>query len=102
WQRHMYDTVNGADYIGDKNAIEYMCINGPESVIELEKQGRPFSRFDNGTIYQRQFGGQSKELGGEQAARTAAAPDRTGHALLLTLDQQNVKHNTTIISVWYA
>lgn len=62
WQWHMYDTVKGSDYIGDQNAIEYMCKNGPESVIELEKMGLPFSRFDNGTIYQRPFGGQSKEF----------------------------------------
>ncbi|PAR39199.1 succinate dehydrogenase flavoprotein subunit [Vibrio metoecus] len=102
WQWHMYDTVKGSDYIGDQNAIEYMCKNGPESVIELEKMGLPFSRFENGTIYQRPFGGQSKEFGGEQAARTAAAADRTGHALLHTLYQQNVKHKTTIFSEWYA
>ncbi len=102
WQWHMYDTVKGSDYIGDQNAIEYMCKNGPESVIELERMGLPFSRFENGTIYQRPFGGQSKEFGGEQAARTAAAADRTGHALLHTLYQQNVKHKTTIFSEWYA
>ncbi|HIF9210959.1 TPA: succinate dehydrogenase flavoprotein subunit [Photobacterium damselae] len=102
WQWHMYDTVKGSDYIGDQNAIEYMCLNGPKSVIELEKMGLPFSRFDNGTIYQRPFGGQSKEFGGEQAARTAAAADRTGHALLHTLYQQNIKHKTTIFSEWYA
>ncbi|MEW4557204.1 FAD-binding protein, partial [Vibrio cholerae] len=59
WQWHMYDTVKGSDYIGDQNAIEYMCKNGPESVIELERMGLPFSRFENGTIYQRPFGGQS-------------------------------------------
>ncbi|CAH0533881.1 Succinate dehydrogenase flavoprotein subunit [Vibrio stylophorae] len=102
WQWHMYDTVKGSDYIGDQDAIEYMCQQGPQSVIELEKMGLPFSRFDNGTIYQRPFGGQSKEYGGEQAARTAAAADRTGHALLHTLYQQNIKHQTTIFSEWYA
>ncbi len=102
WQWHMYDTVKGSDYIGDQNAIEYMCQNGPQSVIELEKMGLPFSRFENGTIYQRPFGGQSKAFGGEQAARTAAAADRTGHALLHTLYQQNIKHKTTIFSEWYA
>eukprot|EP00095_Tigriopus_kingsejongensis_P009305 maker-scaffold10495_size2187-snap-gene-0.0 protein:Tk09305 transcript:maker-scaffold10495_size2187-snap-gene-0.0-mRNA-1 annotation:"succinate dehydrogenase flavoprotein subunit" len=79
-----------------------MCKNGPESVIELEKMGLPFSRFDNGSIYQRPFGGQSKNFGGEQAARTAAAADRTGHALLHTLYQQNIKHKTTVFSEWYA
>jgi succinate dehydrogenase / fumarate reductase flavoprotein subunit len=102
WQWHMYDTVKGSDYIGDQDAIEYMCNVGPQVVIELEKMGLPFSRFDNGSIYQRPFGGQSKEFGGEQAARTAAAADRTGHALLHTLYQQNVKKKTTIFSEWYA
>ena len=102
WEQHMYDTVKGSDYIGDQDAIEYMCKNGPESVIELERMGLPFSRFDNGKIYQRPFGGQSKNFGGEQAARTAAAADRTGHALLHTLYQQNIKHKTTIFSEWYA
>ncbi len=102
WQWHMYDTVKGSDYIGDQDAIEYMCHQGPQSVIELEKMGLPFSRFEDGTIYQRPFGGQSKAFGGEQAARTAAAADRTGHALLHTLYQQNIKHNTQIFSEWYA
>ncbi|MGY5453253.1 succinate dehydrogenase flavoprotein subunit [Agarivorans sp. MS3-6] len=102
WQWHMYDTVKGSDYIGDQDAIEYMCNVGPEVIIELEKMGLPFSRFEDGSIYQRPFGGQSKEFGGEQAARTAAAADRTGHALLHTLYQQNVKKKTTIFSEWYA
>ncbi|WP_026957224.1 succinate dehydrogenase flavoprotein subunit [Aliagarivorans taiwanensis] len=102
WQWHMYDTVKGSDYIGDQDAIEYMCNVGPEAIIELEQMGLPFSRFDDGKIYQRPFGGQSKEFGGEQAARTAAAADRTGHALLHTLYQQNVKNQTTIFSEWYA
>jgi len=102
WQWHMYDTVKGSDYIGDQNAIEYMCKTGPKAVIELEKMGLPFSRFEDGTIYQRPFGGQSKEFGGEQAARTAAAADRTGHALLHTLYQQNIKNKTTIFSEWFA
>lgn len=102
WEWHMYDTVKGSDYIGDQNAIEYMCKTGPQSVIELEQMGLPFSRFDDGTIYQRPFGGQSLDFGGEQAARTAAAADRTGHALLHTLYQQNIKNKTTIFSEWYA
>ncbi len=102
WQWHMYDTVKGSDYIGDQNAIEYMCKTGPEAIIELEKMGLPFSRFENGRIYQRPFGGQSKAFGGEQAARTAAAADRTGHALLHCLYQQNVKNKTQIFSEWYA
>lgn len=102
WEQHMYDTVKGSDYIGDQDAIEYMCKVGPESIIELEKMGLPFSRFENGKIYQRPFGGQSKNFGGEQAARTAAAADRTGHALLHCLYQQNVKNKTNVYSEWYA
>jgi succinate dehydrogenase / fumarate reductase flavoprotein subunit len=102
WEQHMYDTVKGSDYIGDQDAIEYMCKTGPESVIELEKMGLPFSRTDEGKIYQRPFGGQSKNFGGEQAARTAAAADRTGHALLHCLYQQNVKNKTNVYSEWYA
>src|SRR5690554_221692 len=101
WQWHMFDTVKGSDYIGDQDAIEYMCKNGPEAVLELEKMGLPFSRFDNGKVYQRPFGGQSKDFGGEQAARTAAAADRTGHAMLHLLYQQNVKNKTTIFSEWF-
>ncbi|WP_440904974.1 succinate dehydrogenase flavoprotein subunit [Catenovulum sp. SX2] len=102
WEWHMYDTVKGSDYIGDQDAIEYMCKTGPEAIIELENMGLPFSRFENGRVYQRPFGGQSKNFGGEQAARTAAAADRTGHALLHLLYQQNVKNKTTVFSEWYA
>ncbi|MCP4987186.1 MAG: succinate dehydrogenase flavoprotein subunit [Colwellia sp.] len=102
WEQHMYDTVKGSDYIGDQDAIEYMCKTGPESIIELEKMGLPFSRTEEGKIYQRPFGGQSKNFGGEQAARTAAAADRTGHALLHCLYQQNVKNKTNVYSEWYA
>jgi succinate dehydrogenase / fumarate reductase flavoprotein subunit len=102
WRWHMYDTVKGADYIGDQDCIEYLCKTGPEAVYELEHMGLPFSRMDNGKIYQRQFGGQSKNFGGEQAARTCAAADRTGHALLHTLYQQNLKAKTHIFSEWYA
>ena len=102
WEFHMYDTVKGSDFIGDQDAIEYMCQTGPEAIIELEQMGLPFSRFDNGTIYQRPFGGQSQNFGGEQAARTAAAADRTGHALLHCLYQQNVKNKTQVFSEWYA
>ena len=75
WEWHMYDTVKGSDYIGDQDAIEFMCQSGPEAVLELEKMGLPFSRLDNGKIYQRPFGGQSLNFGGEQASRTAAASD---------------------------
>lgn len=102
WEWHMYDTVKGSDYIGDQDAIEYMCKTGPEAIIELENMGLPFSRFENGRIYQRPFGGQSKNFGGEQGARTAAAADRTGHALLHLLYQQNVKNKTKVFSEWYA
>ncbi|USD36353.1 succinate dehydrogenase flavoprotein subunit [Ferrimonas sp. SCSIO 43195] len=102
WEWHMYDTVKGSDYIGDQDAIEYMCKTGPEAITEMENMGLPFSRFDNGRVYQRPFGGQSKNFGGEQAARTAAAADRTGHALLHCLYQQNVKNKTEVYSEWYA
>ncbi|MDO6565980.1 succinate dehydrogenase flavoprotein subunit [Alteromonas sp. 1_MG-2023] len=102
WEWHMYDTVKGSDYIGDQDAIEYMCKTGPEAIIEMENMGLPFSRFENGKVYQRPFGGQSRNFGGEQAARTAAAADRTGHALLHLLYQQNVKNKTKVFSEWYA
>ena len=103
WRWHMYDTVKGSDYIGDQEAIEYMCSVGPRAVYELEHMGLPFSRFENGRIYQRPFGGQSKEYGkGGQAARTCAAADRTGHALLHTLYQANLQGGTTFLNEWYA
>ena len=103
WRWHMYDTVKGGDYIADQDAAEYMCSEGPKAVFELEHMGLPFSRFDNGRIYQRPFGGQSKNFGeGGQAARTCAAADRTGHALLHTLYQNNLKNNTTFLNEWYA
>jgi succinate dehydrogenase / fumarate reductase flavoprotein subunit len=102
WRWHMYDTVKGADYIGDQDCIEYLCKTGPEAVYELEHMGLPFSRMDNGKIYQRPFGGQSKNYGQGQATRTCAAADRTGHALLHTLYQQNLKAKTHIYSEWLA
>ncbi|MAE04562.1 MAG: succinate dehydrogenase flavoprotein subunit [Porticoccaceae bacterium] len=103
WQWHMYDTIKGSDYIGDQEAIEYMCQTGPEAIFELEHMGLPFSRTEEGRIYQRPFGGQSKEFGeGGQAARTCAAADRTGHALLHTLYQGNLKNQTTFLNEWYA
>ena len=103
WRWHMYDTVKGSDYIGDQDAIEYMCSVGPEAVFELEHMGLPFSRKENGRIYQRPFGGQSKDFGkGGQAARTCAAADRTGHALLHTLYQGNIAAGSTIFSEWFA
>jgi succinate dehydrogenase / fumarate reductase, flavoprotein subunit len=103
WRWHMYDTVKGSDYIGDQDAIEYMCSVGPEAIFELEHMGLPFSRTEQGRIYQRPFGGQSKGPDNPtQAARTCAAADRTGHALLHTLYQNNVKHDTTFLNEWYA
>lgn len=103
WRWHMYDTVKGSDYIGDQDAIEYMCSVGPQAVYELEHMGLPFSRTEEGRIYQRPFGGQSKDYGkGGQAARTCAAADRTGHALLHTLYQGNLKNKTTFLNEWYA
>jgi len=103
WRWHMYDSVKGSDYIGDQEAIEYMCSEGPQAVFELEHMGLPFSRTKSGRIYQRPFGGQTKNYGkGGQAARTCAAADRTGHALLHTLYQANLKANTTFLNEWFA
>lgn len=102
WQWHMYDTVKGSDYLGDQDAIEYLCKTGPEVVYELEHMGLPFSRTEDGKIYQRPFGGQSKNFGQEQAARTCAAADRTGHALLHTLFQQALALKTQFFNEWYA
>ncbi len=103
WRWHMYDTVKGSDYIGDQDAIEYMCSVGPQAVFELDHMGLPFSRTEAGRIYQRPFGGQSKDYGkGGQAARTCAAADRTGHALLHALYQGNLKGGTTFLNEWYA
>ena len=103
WRWHMYDTVKGSDYIGDQHAIEYLCSEGPQTVYELEHMGLPFSRTESGRIYQRPFGGQSKDFGkGGQASRTCAAADRTGHALLHTLYQANLKNDTVFHSEWFA
>ena len=94
WKWHMYDTVKGSDWLGDQDAIEYLCSNAPEAVIELEEYGMPFSRTDDGKIYQRPFGGHLTDNGeGAPAMRACAAADRTGHALLHTLYQQSLKHN---------
>ena len=103
WRWHMFDTVKGSDFIGDQDSIEYMCKEGPEAIFELENMGLPFSRTEEGKIYQRAFGGQSKDYGkGGQAERTCAAADRTGHALLHTLFQANVKAGTNFLSEWFA
>jgi succinate dehydrogenase / fumarate reductase flavoprotein subunit len=94
WRWHMYDTVKGSDWLGDQNAIEYMCREAVPAVIELEHMGVPFSRTEDGRIFQRPFGGMTTEFGeGEQVARTCAAADRTGHAILHTLYQQSLRHD---------
>jgi succinate dehydrogenase / fumarate reductase flavoprotein subunit len=102
WHWHMFDTVKGSDYLGDQDAIEYMCRAAARLVIELEHFGVPFSRLPDGKIYQRPFGGQSQDFGGEQAARTCAAADRTGHALLHALYQQNLRAKTHFFDECFA
>jgi succinate dehydrogenase / fumarate reductase flavoprotein subunit len=102
WHWHMYDTVKGSDYLGDQDAIEYMCRAAPEVVYELEHFGMPFDRLDSGKIYQRPFGGHMQDYGKNPVDRACAAADRTGHALLHTLYQQNVKSNTNFFVEWMA
>lgn len=103
WRYHMYDTVKGADWLGDQDAIEYMCKNAKKAVIELENYGVPFSRTPEGKIYQRAFGGMSTEYGkGGQAHRTCAAADRTGHAILHSLYQQSLKHKAKFFIEYFA
>jgi succinate dehydrogenase / fumarate reductase flavoprotein subunit len=102
WHWHMYDTVKGGDYLGDQDAIEYMCRAASQLVYELEHYGVPFSRLENGKIYQRPFGGQSQEFGGAQATRTCAAADRTGHAILHTLYQQNIRAKSHFFDEYFA
>ncbi len=102
WHWHMYDTVKGGDYLGDQDAIEYMCRAASQLVYELEHYGVPFSRLDNGKIYQRPFGGQSQEFGGAQATRTCAAADRTGHAILHSLYQQNIRAKSHFFDEYFA
>ncbi|KIL69701.1 hypothetical protein M378DRAFT_156924 [Amanita muscaria Koide BX008] len=103
WRWHMYDTVKGSDWLGDQDAIHYMCREAPNTVIELEHYGVPFSRTPEGKIYQRAFGGQSSKYGkGGQAYRTAAAADRTGHALLHTLYGQSLRHDTNFFIEYFA
>ena len=102
WHWHMFDTVKGSDYLGDQDAIEYMCREAIPTVYELEHAGVPFSRLDSGKIYQRAFGGQSQNFGGDQAVRTCAAADRTGHAILHTLYQQNVRARTHFFDEYFA
>ncbi|SPO22510.1 probable SDH1 - succinate dehydrogenase (ubiquinone) flavoprotein precursor, mitochondrial [Ustilago trichophora] len=103
WRWHMYDTVKGSDWLGDQDAIHYMCREAPRTVIELEHFGLPFSRTKDGKIYQRAFGGQSLNYGkGGQAYRCAAAADRTGHAMLHTLYGQSLRHNTNFFIEYFA
>ena len=103
WHWHMYDTVKGSDYLGDQDAIEYMCRRAIEVVVELEHMGMPFDRLENGKIYQRPFGGHTQNYGSSKMAmRACAAADRTGHAMLHTLYQQNVRANTQFLVEWMA
>jgi succinate dehydrogenase / fumarate reductase, flavoprotein subunit len=102
WQWHMYDTVLGSDFLGDQSAIEYMCKHAPAAVYELEHMGLPFSRLDNGKIYQRAFGGHTRNFGSDLARRTCCAADRTGHAMLHALFQKNVENNTDFYNEWFA
>jgi succinate dehydrogenase / fumarate reductase, flavoprotein subunit len=103
WRWHMYDTVKGSDWLGDQDAIEFMCKEAPNAVIELEHYGLPFSRTDDGRIYQRPFGGMTTKFGqGPPAHRTAAAADRTGHAMLHTLYQQALRHQAQFFVEYFA
>src|SRR6202051_1672348 len=102
WRFHMYDTVKGSDWLGDQDAIEYMCREAVPAVLELEHYGVPFSRTNEGKIYQRPFGGQTIDFGKQMAQRTCAAADRTGHAILHTLYQQCLKHDTEFFVEYFA
>jgi succinate dehydrogenase / fumarate reductase, flavoprotein subunit len=102
WHWHMYDTVKGSDYLGDQDAIEFMCRKANEAVIELEHYGMPFDRLDNGKIYQRPFGGHTSNYGERAVKRACAAADRTGHAMLHTLYQRNVRAKTQFFVEWMA
>jgi len=102
WLWHMYDTVKGSDYLGDQDAIEFMCREAPRAVIELEHFGMPFDRNENGTVYQRPFGGHSQNFGERPVQRSCCAADRSGHAMLHTLYQRNVRANTQFFVEWMA
>ena len=102
WRWHMYDTVKGSDWLGDQDAIEYLCRNAPEAVYELEHWGVPFSRDDNGKILQRAFGGMTTDFGKGQAKRTCAAADRTGHAMLHTMYGQALRHSAEFFIEYFA
>jgi succinate dehydrogenase / fumarate reductase flavoprotein subunit len=100
WLWHMYDTIKGSDYLGDQDAIEYMCKNAPEAIYELEHMGMPFDRNNDGRIYQRPFGGMTKNFGESSISRTCAVADRTGHAMLHTLYQKNIELKTKFFIEW--
>ena len=102
WLWHMYDTVKGSDYLGDQDAIEFMCKEAPRAIIELEHFGMPFDRNDDGTIYQRPFGGHSMNFGEKPVQRSCCAADRSGHAMLHTLYQRNIRANTQFFVEWMA
>ncbi|MBI3524949.1 MAG: succinate dehydrogenase flavoprotein subunit [Betaproteobacteria bacterium] len=102
WHWHMYDTVKGSDWLGDQDAIEYMCRKANEVVVELEHYGMPFDRLDNGRIYQRPFGGHMSNFGEKPVRRSCAAADRTGHAMLHAMYQRNIKVNTQFFVEWMA
>ncbi len=101
WHWHMYDTIKGSDYLGDQDAIEFMCKNAAEAIYELEHFGMPFDRLENGKIFQRPFGGMTQNYGAEPVSRTCAVADRTGHAMLHTLYQRNVHANTKFLIEWF-
>ncbi len=102
WLWHMYDTIKGSDFLGDQDAIEFMCKNAAKAIIELEHFGMPFDRLDNGKIFQRPFGGMTKNFGETPISRTCAVADRTGHAMLHTLYQRNIQANTQFFVEWFA
>lgn len=102
WLWHMYDTVKGSDFLGDQDAIEFMCKNAAKAIIELEHFGMPFDRLENGKIFQRPFGGMTRNFGEAEISRTCAVADRTGHAMLHTLYQRNVRAKTQFFIEWYA
>jgi succinate dehydrogenase / fumarate reductase, flavoprotein subunit len=102
WLWHMYDTIKGSDFLGDQDAIEYMCKNAAKAIIELEHFGMPFDRLESGKIYQRPFGGMTQNFGESPISRTCAVADRTGHAMLHTLYQRNIKANTQFLIEWFA
>ena len=102
WLWHMYDTIKGSDFLGDQDAIEYMCKNAAKAIIELEHFGMPFDRLESGKIYQRPFGGMTQNFGESPISRTCAVADRTGHAMLHTLYQRNIRANTQFLIEWFA